>query len=793
MHSRWREAGRDGCFFHFSSRSKGRCWWGSLTRPTLRLVCGLVVVSVAFSWVRISSATEPVQSVEPSWPQWRGAIHDAVANRERLAESWPESGPPVLWTKEIGKGYSSFIAVGDRVWTQTQTLYEQAVVCLDAATGETIWSQKYGWPYDGGGLYPGPRATPTWHDGRIYYAAPEGTIGCLDARTGRSIWETNPKKTFHGRGTDFGCAASPVVVDGLVIVPVGGLDASVIALDAGDGSLVWKSGESPASYASVLPITLNGRPRIVALLENSLAIIDRANGRLLWEDEFSAGYDEHSAAPLYREPFLMIAGPFRSGAKCYRLVEADVDDAAPRDANAVSTPNRPLKKGTREGEVPAEPRETSEAPTKHGSAGASPSLFQRAVKPTVAWEALKFSNDIASSVLVDGYVYGFDLKDAQSRLNRPSRGEFRCLDFETGKIVWSTDQVGHANIIVADGKLVLFNDKGEVILARVNSEQYEELARTTVFQDEICWSAAALCNGRLFLRTQTRAVCLYLGAESLAPKIETKSVTDIPQARSFNPAPLLGGEREYPATTPEWSELRGWWCWSLAGLLLATICSAVMCLTMWCIAPCRMGTPARPLLGDVASTGLSSEPIHSLPVSNDGCDLANEGRTGKSAHPTAGSSRHSWLAARVAFWMVTLLVGVVGSPLLNHRQKDYVFLWPLVLWAALQLTLLAVTWAESQPPPFRRRSRWWSRLAGLSLIATSGLYFHLCRRLGLSIEWGFLAGFLPAFPVAALAARGLLARHRFALLTDLLCAAASFSAYFWSCGLFLKWWLQVGS
>ncbi len=730
MHSRWREAERGGCLL-----------WASQTRPTrrqLRLLCGIVV---ALTWGGVASAAEPVQSVEPSWPQWRGATLDAVAVDERLAESWPESGPPVLWTKEIGKGYSSFIAVGDRVWTQTQTLYEQAVVCLDAATGETVWSQKYGWPYDGGGLYPGPRATPTWHDGRIYYAAPEGTIGCLDAKSGQSIWETNPKQTFRGRGTDFGCAASPVVVDGRVMVPVGGLDASVIALDAKDGSLVWKSGESPASYASVLPITLNGRPRVVALLENSLAMIDRTNGRLLWEDEFSAGYDEHSAAPLYREPFLMIAGPFRSGAKCYRLVESEANAVEPREAQAAST-----------------------------------------LKPTTVWEALKFSNDIASSVLVDGYVYGFDLKDAQSRFNRPSRGEFRCLDFETGKIVWSTDKVGHANIIVADGKLILFNDKGELILCRVSHEHYEELARTQVFQDEICWSAAALCHGRLFLRTQTRAACLYLGAEPLAAKIETKNVTDIPHVRSFDPAPLLGGEREYPATTPEWSELRGWWLWSLAGLLLATVCAAVMQFAASLF--CRMGTPARPPLQDVASTGVSPEPIHSPPTSNDGCDLATEGRTGKSAHPTS---------VRVVFWTVALLVGAVGSPLLNHRLSDYVFLWPLVLWASLQLTLLAVTWAESQPLPLRRRARGRSRLAGLGLLATSGLYFHLCRRLGLSIEWGFLTGFLPAFPVAALCARGLLARHRFALLTDLLCAAVSFSAYFWSCGLFLKWWLQVGS
>ena len=705
--------------------------------------CGLIVIIAALCCLQSAAAAEPVNTIAPSWPQWRGATHDAISVETGLAESWPDSGPPVLWTKEIGKGYSSFIAVGDRVWTQTQTLYEQAVVCLDAQTGETIWSQKYGWPYDGGGLYPGPRATPTWHDGRIFYAAPEGTIGCLDAQTGRPIWETNPKKMFHGRGTDFGCAASPLVMDGKVIVPVGGLEASVVALDANDGTLVWKSGTMPASYASPLPITLNGRPRVVAFLENSVALIDLASGRLLWEDEFSHSYDEHSAAPLYREPFLMTAGPFRSGAKCYRLVEEE---------------------------------------------GA-------ALKPVTVWETSKFSNDVASSVLVEGFVYGFDLKDAQSRLNRPSRGEFRCLDFETGRIVWSTDKVGHASSIVADGKLILFNDKGEVILARVNPQQYEELARVTVFQDELSWSAAAFCHGRLFLRTPTRAACLYLGEQPLAPKIETKLVTDIPHVRSFDPTPLLGGEREFPATVPEWFELRAWWLWSLAGLLLGTICAVTTHLAQRGLATCRMGTPARPLRVPESTTlapTLITEAIHESP------DLKQEDRTGRSAHPTEGALPHSWLAPRVVFWTVAIFVGAIGSPLLNQRpgaqQRDeYVFLWPLLLWAALQLTLLAVTWAESQPQLARRKARWLSRCAGLSLVATSGLYFHLCRRLGLSIEWGFLAGFLPAFPVAALCARGLLARHRFALVSDLLCATVSFSAYFWSCGLFLKWWLQVGS
>ena len=644
------------------------------------LLVGAVIGAMAFG-------AEPDSGV--GWPQWRGPTFDAISTETGLADSWPDAGPAVLWTRELGQGYSSFIAVGPHVFTQAQTLYEQAVVCLDADTGKTVWSSRYAWPYEGGGLYPGPRSTPTWHAGRIYFAAPDGTIGCLNAADGAAIWSTNPTKQFHGRGTDFGYACSPVVIDGKVIVPVGGVGASVVALSATDGSVVWQGGDSSASYASPLPITRNGQSQIIALLENSLAAFDLKSGRQLWEDELSDGYDEHSAAPLYREPLLMIAGPFRSGAKCLRL-------AAGPDGG----------------------------------------------KPVRVWDAPKFSNDVASSVLFDGRIYGFDLRDAQSRVNRPSRGEYRCLDFETGKILWSTDKIGHASTIVADGKLILFNDRGEVILGRVGTEQFEELARAQVFHDEICWSPPALARGRLYLRTQTRAVCLYLGSEPLEAKQAVQSIAIIPRGRAFDPTALLGGEREYPATTPEWSEFRDWWLWGVAGVVLAACVSGLVELITFAVRR-------------------------------------------RTAVPT------STVASRVAFWSTILLAGAIGSPVLNGLHEGYVFLWPLVLWAALQLTLVAVTWAERQTN--RRRSRWVSRLAGIAFLGVSGLYFHLCRRLGLSIEWGFLTGFLPAFPVAALAARGLLWRSRWRALTDTALSVVSFTAYFAAGSLFIKWWLRIGS
>jgi hypothetical protein len=129
---------------------------------------GMKLIAALISGASLLLLGHVGQSAEPDsrgWPQWRGPTFDSISLETALADSWPEAGPPVLWSRELGQGYSSFIAVGPHVYTLNQTLYEQAVVCLDAETGKTVWSSRYSWPYEGGGLYPGPRSTPAWYDG----------------------------------------------------------------------------------------------------------------------------------------------------------------------------------------------------------------------------------------------------------------------------------------------------------------------------------------------------------------------------------------------------------------------------------------------------------------------------------------------------------------------------------------------------------------------------------------------------------------------------------------------------
>ncbi|NQT38941.1 MAG: PQQ-like beta-propeller repeat protein, partial [Planctomycetes bacterium] len=473
-----------------------------------------------------SRQTAPATATD--WPHLRGPACDGHDDGQTpLVDHWPAEGPPVLWTREFGPGYSALIVVEDRVYTQVQNLHGQYVVCLEAETGQQRWRTHYAPPYNALEQYPGPRSTPTWNAGRVYFAGPEGTVGCLNADDGSIVWNRNVLEEFSDRLEEssdrdilFGYSCSPWVEDGRVIVSVGGEEASVVALDATDGSLLWKTGDEPASYCSPMPITFDGQRQFVVFQRNAMYGIAPADGRILWETRVAPGYNPHAAAPLYEEPYLMVMLSFHKGSALYRLDKTESGHAA---------------------------------------------KFQ--------WRRYRrMSHDVASSVLVDGCVYGFDLRDPQSRIQRPSRGKFTCMDFLTGEIRWATEAPGHSTVIAADGKLILLNDSGELILLRATPEKYDELARATVFGDERCWITPTLGQGFAYLRSPTRIACVYLGDEAKLDEQQLARVvrtSQIDQARPWNLLFLAGGEREYPAAAPSREELVVWYTASMASMAVA--------------------------------------------------------------------------------------------------------------------------------------------------------------------------------------------------------------------------------
>jgi outer membrane protein assembly factor BamB len=655
------------------------------------LACGVLIYLGHLRWPaeRIESIgplPESQASSGPEWPHLRGPAYSGVSDETGLADAWPPGGPPVLWNREIGRGYSGIIAVGNRLWTQRQTPTEQSVLCLDAETGSQIWEHRYGWAYEPGGMYPGPRSTPTWHDGRVYFAAPDGLIGCLRADGGEAIWMVNVNKKFGGHGTEFGYSCSPLVEAGRAILPVGGPEASVVALNAFDGSVVWTSGSEPASYCSPIPITLGGRRLVVAFLQNTLALVDLESGKWFWQQSYSHGYDEHAALPVYSEPHLMVMLPFRAGADLYRLEASHTDSA-----------------GT------------------HG--------------PTIAgrlqWHSTELSNDTASSVLYQGFVYGFDLLEAQANGRRPSRGQFKCLEFPNGKVRWTTDRVGHASLVAAEGKLFLLNDKGELILARATPDQYEEIGRLQVFHREICWTSPTLHRGRIYLRSPTRAACLDV-TRAISPYPETNPkappapATAPPASEPFDLVRLIGREREYPFDPPDLNELTRWYLWSL---------------------------------GALAAAGLAAW-------------LA-----GLACRRTGGSP--SLLAARVPaalFWLLAIMLGLAATPVANWVSDGFVFTWPLAVFVVHELVLAAVV--SSQRISGQRVARWVGPAAAVGLVAAFAAYYDLCRLLNLPMAWVFLIGLIPSWPVAVPLA------HRLGRIQGVLShwfwASAAFTLFFWA-------------
>ena len=640
----------------------------------------------------------PPDSPDRGWPFIRGPDFDGKSREIHLAESWSSEGPPVLWHKPLGDGYSAFTAGGNRVFTQYQTISGQYLACMNADTGETIWECRYDWPYEVGGMYPGPRATPTLNGGRVYFAAPSGLVGCL-TWDGQLVWEVNTREKFAGKGADFGYSCSPTVVDGLVLLPVGGPGAALVALDARDGSTKWQAGDDSASYTPALPIVVGGKKRVIGYFENALACFDQNDGRLLWRVDLSTGYDEHAAWPIYVEPHLWISAPFHWGSRLLTVSGGD---------------------GTAVDEI---------------------------------WHSNLLSNDIFSSVCHEGFLFGFDLKDVQAKAHRSSRGTFRCLDVATGAAQWDTDRIGHASVLVADEKLILFNDQGELILARAIPEKYEELARVSMLAGEICWTPPALDRGRLYVRNRKHAACVYIGrpellqigptADGTAQKLLTvaeipQTAAEIPQRDYHDLAGLLGAEPEFAFDVPDQAWLLNWYRTDLCLLALAALLAGSTSVAMRPILHRRLG-----------ETGI-------------------------------------WRL----FWVLAFVLGAVAMTPLSLQRGELVFTWPVSLFVAFQATMQQVRVRRQVIPG--ETSSWRSRCIALFFLLICYAYYLLCRRLSLAFEWVFLSGFVAAIPIA-LARRWLARRSRRPILFGIVSTACEFSAYYWASVAWLWWKYPDGS
>ena len=152
--------------------------------------------------------------------------------------NWPASGLTPIWKQPIGVGYSSFVIADGRAYTIEQRRRQEVAVAYDVATGRELWTQ--GWSAEfNDETGDGPRATPTWDDGRIYALGATGELRCLDAKTGAVAWRRNILSENGASNLQWAMAASPLIVDDKVIVlPGGSAGKSVVAYNKLTGAPV---------------------------------------------------------------------------------------------------------------------------------------------------------------------------------------------------------------------------------------------------------------------------------------------------------------------------------------------------------------------------------------------------------------------------------------------------------------------------------------------------------------------------------------------------------------------------
>ena len=370
------------------------------------------------------------------WPDFRGPNRDGRYDETAIRTDWPESGLPVLWRQPIGLGYASFVVADGRAFTIEQRRHQEVVAAYDVETGRELWT--HGWDSAfvetmGGD---GPRATPTYHAGRIYALGAAGELRCLKAETGALVWRHNILTENNAANLTWGMAGAPLIVDDKVIVLPGGSGGkSVVAYNETTGAPVWSSLDDAQAYTSPMVVTLAGVRQIVVVSANRVAALTVDDGRLLWEHPWVNFNGISVAQPLMLgNDRIFISAGYGHGAVALELTRA----------------------GDR-------------------------------LVPRMVWETNRMKNKFTSSVLHQGYIYGLD------------ETILACLDASSGELKWKGGRYGYGQIMLAGDRLMVLSEDGDLAMVKATPERYEETARFKAIEGKT-WNHPVIAGGRLLVR-----------------------------------------------------------------------------------------------------------------------------------------------------------------------------------------------------------------------------------------------------------------------------------------------------
>jgi outer membrane protein assembly factor BamB len=370
------------------------------------------------------------------WPDFRGPDRDGRYVETAIRTDWPREGLPRLWRQPIGLGYASFVVADGRAFTIEQRRQQEVVAAYDVQTGRELWTNGWEGEFIEGMGGDGPRATPTYHDGRIYALGALGELRCLIARTGAVVWRRNILAENDAPNLTWGMSAAPLIVDeNVVVLPGGSAGRSVVAYNKMTGEPAWKALDDREAYTSPMLVTLAGARQILVVSASRAMGLTAGEGRVLWEYPWSTQMGISVAQPL----LLGNDRVFLSAAYGHGAAVIEVSRAGDR-------------------------------------------LATRTI-----WENLRMKNKFTSSVLHEGYIYGLD------------ESILACVEAATGELKWKAGRYGYGQILLAGNHLIVLTEDGELALVRATPERHDEVARFQAIEGKT-WNHPVITDGRLLVR-----------------------------------------------------------------------------------------------------------------------------------------------------------------------------------------------------------------------------------------------------------------------------------------------------
>jgi len=216
------------------------------------------------------------------WPQWRGPQRDGVWEAEGIVNELPDGQLPLMWSTEIGSGYSGPTVADGKVYVMDRTDTDERVICLDSATGKELWVYSYPAEYTVS-YKAGPRASVTIDQGKAYAVGSMGHFHCLDAASGKVLWKRNLLSEYDIQMPIWGIASSPLIYKESVILQVSGANgACMVAFKKADGVELWRSLNERAGYSSPIIIQQAGQDVLVCWTGESLSGLNPNSGKVHW-------------------------------------------------------------------------------------------------------------------------------------------------------------------------------------------------------------------------------------------------------------------------------------------------------------------------------------------------------------------------------------------------------------------------------------------------------------------------------------------------------------------------------